>query len=304
MLVLLFCRVAKLRFAATSVAVFLGFLLPIHLYTSAVAYRQWDQPTSALLLTALLLVWTKPEVAGPGWLRPTAAIAVIGGVGGLFAPALPMVAVIAACALGARHRDWRPAVLGTVLVICAMAPWAVRNQLVLGAPVLTRSNFGLELAVGNHDGATGVFDLATAPPIHPHDSIPAAERVTEVGEIRFMQEMRQRAMSWIQEHPLRFAELSMRRARMLLFPDQANGDPLFRRLKLPLLWMESGFAVLAFLLLAARKQPLLPWLVCIGLPLAPYVLTHASERYAFPTYFAMVCLIAAGVDQLLQRKHG
>ena len=54
----------------------------------------------------------------------------------------------------AAHRR-RVFVRGTILLTLStavVAPWIFRNYVVLGGFVPTRSNLGLELYVGNHDG--------------------------------------------------------------------------------------------------------------------------------------------------------
>ena len=51
-------------------------------------------------------------------------------------------------------RRWHP--LGLPLLACL--PWAWRNYTKLGAPVFIRSNFGLELRMGNNPGALATFE--------------------------------------------------------------------------------------------------------------------------------------------------
>ena len=298
-LVMVYCRAARLGLAGTTAAAVLLGVLPVHLYAAVVFYRQWDQPMSGLLLTAILLVFAVPQVVGSGTRRPMLALAVLGGLGGLFAPVLPGVAILAQAVLGWRWRAWRPALLGAGLTLASMLPWAVRNEHMLGSFILTRSNYGLELAAGNNDSATGLFDLQTMPPIHPHDSLAAAQRLAAVGEVAYMAEMREQAMTWIKAHPARFAELSLRRARLLFFPNAAGGDPVFGRAKPVIIWATSVMAAAALMLVWLQRRPVLPWLACVGLPLAPYVFTHVSERYSFPTFFVIVCLVATGVDAVV-----
>ena len=301
-LVLVICAALRLNRVGIAAAILLGCLFPVHLYDDVVNYRQWDQPTSAVFLTALLLVWIRFGIVGSCWIRPSLMLGALGGIGSLFAPALPLVAVVAAVALALRQRNWRIATVVVLLVLVGMIPWALRNQSALGSLVLTRSNYGLELAAGNHDAATGTFDLNAMPPIHPHDHPVAVDRLAMIGEVAYMAEMKAQALTWIRGHPERFVELCLHRARLLFFPDQAGGDPLFRWLKLPLLWAVSALATLSLVLLAARRQPVMPWLACIGLPLLPYVFSHAAIRYTFPTYFVFIALIAAGADQLTMRQ--
>lgn len=301
-LVIRYCYARGLCLSALVTALLITCVLPVHLFASVVYYRQWDQPVAAFLIAALVLVWLAPGALRERGFRRAILIAVIGGLGGLFAPILPIVACIAELDVGWKSRAWRPALVGLVLIVASLTPWAMRNQQMLGNFILTRSNFGLELAVGNRDGATGIYDLTGVADIHPHDSVVAARRVAAIGEVAYMAEMKKRAMAWITAHPTTFIKLSLTRARLLFFPKAVDNDPLFDRSKILVIWLTS-FLMFAMLgVVVAMRLPVLPWIACIALPLGPYLLTHTSERYAFPTYFAAVCLIATGVDVLAQRR--
>lgn len=296
--VILYCRTMRFSWPSVTAALILTCILPVRLYDTVITYRQWDQPISALLLTLLLLVWAKSENTGKNGYTPALVIGALGGFGSLFAPALPLVATVAEIALGKRTREWRPTLLGIVLIVLCLLPWGLRNQHELGKFILSRSNFPLELAVGNHDRATGVFDMATIPPVHPHNLPAAASRLADVGEVAYMDEMRNLAFSWITAHPAEFVKLSMRRAWLLFLPNELGRDPLFNRVKLAVFWGTGLLSIGMLVLLFVLRHPVMKWIACIGLPLAPYVLTHTSTRYIFPIFFVQVCLIATGIDAL------
>jgi hypothetical protein len=298
LIVIRYCQAMRFGWPSVIAALVLTCVLPVRLYEDVIIYRQWDQPMSALLLAFLLFIWAKPEIIGKNAYRPALAIAALGGFGSLFAPALPLVATVAEIVVGKKNREWRPALLGIVLIVVCLLPWGLRNQHVLGKFILSRSNFSLELAVGNHDRATGVFDMATIPPVHPHDFPEAAKRMADMGEVAYMDEMRKLASNWITGHPAEFAKLSVRRAWLLLFPNQLGRDPLFNRVKLAVMWGTSLLSLGMLVLLFVLRYPTMQWIASIGLPLAPYILTHTSERYVFPVFFVQVCLIATGVDAL------
>jgi len=282
----------------------LGFTLlqPLFLVRMIISYRQWDQPTSALLLVLLLYVWLTDRRVMP-WRSRAIAIGLLGGLGSLFAPILPVVAVIAAAHLAWREADWRTLGLVGACVAVLMTPWLVRNQLVLGAPVLTRSNFGLELAVGNHDASDGHYNLATAPKLHPHDFPDAARHLADVGEVAYMREMGDIAHRWIAAHPARFIELCARRAVLLLFPTP-EGDPLYRQGWTPAFYLVSVAGLAALAILARRGRMIVPWVVCVVLPLAPAILTHADLRYMAATFFAQLALLTAGLSCLPLSRWG
>ncbi|HEX4260404.1 MAG TPA: hypothetical protein VHY76_04840 [Acetobacteraceae bacterium] len=102
-----------------------------------------------------------------------------------------------------------------------LLPWAVRNKVELGTFILTRSNFGLELATGNAPGATGVSGSGSGRSLHPHDSIAAAAHVQSVGEVASMQRMTEQAEAWIIADPARFLRLAAARVRLAFFPSKA-----------------------------------------------------------------------------------
>jgi hypothetical protein len=270
--------------------------LPLFLAQAVVSFRQWDQPTSALLIVLLADVWLYRSRLG--WATRALFLTLIGGLGSLFAPILPVLAVIAAVHLALVRREWPLLVATVVGVALLMSPWMLRNDIVLGSPVTTRSNFGLELAVGNNDASDGMFDLATAPPWHPHDHLLAAQRVADIGEVAYMREMSATAYAWIAAHPKRFIELCLHRVVFLLIPPGSQHDPIYRQFW-TLIFVVVGMAgVLAATTLVIRRQTVLPWLVCSYLPLAPAILTHADLRYAFPSFFVVLAMIVAAARSL------
>ena len=272
-----------------------ALVLPLYVARATISYRQWDQPTTALLLAILAQVWLDDRPDTP-WTRRATQIGLLGGLGSLFAPALPIAASLAAIHLAWRRRDWRLAAATYACVAALMAPWAVRNEIMLGAPIPTRSNLGLELAIGNRDGATGRPDVDGEAGIHPHDDLAAARRLAAIGEVAYMREMGTIATRWIAAHPIRFAELCARRATLLILPPAGRRDPIYRDLWLPVAWAVGVAGVAAAARLALRRRPTLPWLACGYLPLLPGVLTHADPRYAFPSFFVVIAMIAAAAD--------
>ena len=271
-------------------------ILPLYVARAVVEYRQWDQPTSALLLTLIAYIWLQALARADRWRSRALVLGLLGGVGSLFAPILPVTAMIAAA-----HVSWRRAnfqILGmvTVCVVVLMVPWLVRNEIVLGAPIATRSNFGLESALGNNDLADGYYDLARSPALHPHDNIVAARHLAAVGEVAYMREMSSVANRWITEHPLRFSELCARRAMFLLFPRIAMPDPIYRHFWSLLAQVVSLAGLVSAAVLLAGRQIILPWLVCAYLPLLPGVVTHAELRYAFPSFFVELGLIISAAS--------
>ena len=276
-------------------------VLPLFLAQAVVSYRQWDQPTSALLLALIARAWFDDRPGRMRWTNRAATLGLLGGIGSLFAPVLPVAALVAAIHVAWCKSNWRLLAATALIIAVLMAPWLVRNELALGAPLLTRSNFGLELALGNNDVSDGNYDLHTAPPLHPHDNRDAALHLATIGEAAYMREMSAIADRWIAGHPGRFAELCGRRALLLLFPPASLHDTVYRQFWAPVAWLVNLAGLASLALLAVRRETVLPWLTCVYLPLLPGIVTHADIRYAFPSFFVGLGLIVSGAACLLRR---
>jgi len=100
--------------------------------------------------------------------------------------------------------------LGGVL---ACVPWAWRNYTVFHEFFFIRSNLGLELRMGNHEGAAASMDIMdlTKPGAHPRTQIAEARKVQQLGEMEYMQQAMREALAWIQENPLEFLKLTFLR---------------------------------------------------------------------------------------------
>lgn len=109
-----------------------------------------------------------------------------------------------------------------VISAAMLIPWAARNQAVLGAPIWSRSNPGMELALSNNDMASPVWEEnmrnGLFSRMHPFSSRADRDRIREVGEVRYNRERMHEATRWIGDHPARFISLTVRRAGLFWFP--------------------------------------------------------------------------------------
>ena len=162
-----------------------------------------------VLIAALLWIWQPNEdpaaardrtiaisvlvvaAAACTWLRPQAVIVVL--------PAAALAALLT-------HRGWRAALRlalwPTVGIALAVAPWAIRNAVVMDAFVPMSTNTGDNLCIGFHDGAQGRFTLAEA--CATEGRYVAGPEV----EVARDAELRRRAIDWMVEHPARLAPLA------------------------------------------------------------------------------------------------
>lgn len=115
----------------------------------------------------------------------------------------------------------RYVILAPIAALAVVSPWAIRNYFVIGWPVLLRSNFGLELAISNHDlaGPTEMSQKESGAYIkwHPFRGDAERKRYSQLGEIRYMEQRYREAIDWISRNPIRFVKLSVARVFCFFF---------------------------------------------------------------------------------------
>ena len=162
-----------------------------------------------LMAAAFLRRWGPDRPTSGGSLRLGLAI----GLSFLVTPSLLPVALgLVAFELVWRRepRRWRWAALTLLGMALACAPWTWRNDESLGGLFFVRSNFGLELRMGNHEGAGVTLDQSAqgGTERHPRTNVEEARRVQQLGELEYMREAGREATAWIRSHPAEFARLT------------------------------------------------------------------------------------------------
>ena len=262
----------------------------------------WEQPYSALLLLGMLLTfislhncrWTSwPLVVTAG---------VIFGICALLSPALLpaaglMLLVETGSMKGTRGRVALRILVLVLIPVMLVTPWVIRNYKVLGGFVPLRSNFGLELWIGNNPGSTGkTYSIAENPQIyriHPFKSGREQAELRRVGELRYMHDKSRMARQWIAENPHKFALLTLQRFQLFWFPSTDMWRP-----DVPLRRWKSGIMIVAALgafceivrLFVARNE--YRWLLVSALfcPSFLYLITHVDPRYRYPVFGVSVLL--------------
>ncbi len=171
-----------------------------------------------LMLVAFLARWEGPGPTRSGSLLLGAAI----GAALHVSPSLLPVALgfVAWEAFGAARR---PGLVRTALVVVGLAlacvPWTLRNERALGGLFFLRSNFGLELRMGNHEGAGANLDLSARAGTerHPRTNEDEARKVKEFGELAYMRAAGREAREWIAAHPGEFLRLTALRVVQFWF---------------------------------------------------------------------------------------
>ncbi len=188
---------------------------------------------------------------------------------------------------------------GSALIVFAlgMVPWTARNYLVFNKFIVLRSNFGLELWLGNNPGVPDTW----SPWLHPNDNPAEARKYQQIGEIAYMAEKQHEAFAFMRTHPADTINFMFRRFvnNWLAITDSPadtwSAGPLYVK---AFLLMNASISLLCFLgaLFASRTRnpEATPYaIVLLIFPLVFYV-THSSLRYRFPMDPIIIVLAAGG----------
>lgn len=198
-------------------------------------------------------------------------------------------------------------VLLTLMILLILSPWIWRNYLVFGRPQL-RSNFGLELKLGNNSGAEAHMQVHGRGKIemyHPIIKEDELEKYRKMGELAYTASGGKEALAFIRTHPYDFVQLTIQRilyfwVRDLDLSKGLDGHFGIRSKKsafttviyiLPLPFMLLGIVI------ALRGQRptgvLISYLILFPLV---YYITHVRQRYRFPVEPVMLIFAAGGLS--------
>jgi hypothetical protein len=251
-----------------------------------------EQGVAALLLIGL--VWGCAHLRQRGWSCrwSTVGMGVLLGVAALSCPNLLLVPLLFGLACLLFHPEERVGILRCGAALAAITltfvgPWIVRNYLVLGGFVPVRSNFGLELAVGNNPLATGYTYAPGFDDMHPYGSPDERGRLRRLGELAYMKEKQRQALAWITSHWRRFAWLTGRRIWLFWFSFDESWYRPDGRLRLQ--GRSQGLIGLGLFLellrLVRKRHPAGLLLACTIVAMGlPYFVTHVEPRYRLPIF--------------------
>jgi hypothetical protein len=304
----------RLAIAAGVLAGLFLALSPLNLWVETSG--SWEQPYAVAVM--LLLLAALLRLHDSEW-RDRRAVVFAGlllGVSALLSPAILPFAALALCFEFLTRPEVRGRIVAASCVMAALAallisPWVYRNYRVLGGFVPMRSNFGLELLIGNNPESNGqTFNtdwtdrnnfLART---HPVSDLKERGHLLEIGELAYMSEKGSMARAWIADNPASFVQLTLERLRLYWLPGASQWDAGSpgRALK-P--WVFAGLTVGGFLGLAGLFRSGHPyrWLflaLLVG-PCLIYVVTHVNPRYRYFTFWASALLACAWVGDVLRR---
>jgi len=258
------------------------------LYEAAVSVRLWESSLSALFLaTALFLL---PRVAEslrwPRWV----IFGGLGGVAGLTNTTLlslfPLFWLWLWLACRRRGRSPGKLLLASIAVcILTLLPWTIRNYETFHRLIPMRDNFGLELWIGNHEGAMQAHQF---PPDFP---LIDPTEYTRLGELPFMESKRQAGLQFIGQHPEEFLLLSARRGfKYWTDPDEFVWLPLSL-----MAWLGAAAA------LSHKGLDALPYALVLLVFPTVYYITHTFSSYRHPIEPAMFLLAAYALVTALEK---
>ncbi len=257
-------------------------------------------------------------LAGLCWWRPlregrSAGNSIVRCVGwGLFGGLCAQVSPVAGFSwgmlsvlVGLRQRAWSGLALALLAAGLTLAPWTIRNYLVLGRLVPMKSNLAFEAYQSQCLQPDGLLQNFKG---HPGGANgPEGREYRKLGEIAYLERKREQFWQAVQADPAEFLDRASSRllaATLWYVPFNRVNEA-----KQPwLLWTSRlthplPFLALLVLLFSAGSKPLhaTQWLV-IGLyffQLLPYVLVSYYDRYASPLLAVKALLVIWATDRLL-----
>jgi 4-amino-4-deoxy-L-arabinose transferase-like glycosyltransferase len=196
----------------------------------------------------------------------------------------------------------KPAAAALLVFTIALVPWTIRNYRVFGKFIVLRSNFGLELWLGNNPDVTDT----SAEWQHPNTNFAEGQKYKRMGEISYMAAKEQEAFAFMRTHPGITLNLMFHRfvSHWLAFSDSPadvweNGT-IYSKSFLILNCLLSVLCLLGALYAHRSGDPeaFLFAMVLLVFPLVFYM-THASMRYRFPVDPIMLILAVGALAHLL-----
>ncbi len=276
----------------------------------------WDQSLTALLLTLLLCATyqTRESSSGMRW----TGYGLFWALAALTNPALcALLPFLLGWVIFERRKSGmasaRLAARVALFFVLGLLPWTIRNYWALGGFVPVKSNFGLELYLGNNPSVKHIY----TPEQHPWLNTNQELALIMNGEVNYGHRTMRAAMQFIEAHPGRFLELSLERL-VDTWTDKydVKTDPWVTQLHFEKGYVifYSGFSLVALggLLLASYKYRAETAPLALTLLIFPviYYITHSGARYRHPidpvmcilTVFAAKCAVSPVWSKLWRRK--
>jgi hypothetical protein len=200
----IFCVGKRVAGGVASAAAWLWALFPNAIMTPF----EWIWDTSLAALLAAALLWATLELAESQRLRDWCAYGLLWGFTLMTNPSLGSLLPFLLCWAAYRSRrkagalpkngSWvtRPAMALGLAILCCV-PWTIRNYAIFHRFVPLRSNFPLELYIGNNENYDDKHPRYPGPITKERETV----RYFRMGETPFMDEEMRKATKFIATHP-------------------------------------------------------------------------------------------------------
>lgn len=264
----------------------------------------WDTSLSALWMALILYATLRlsDSARTVDWMGYGALCAVGALINPSLVAVLPALGIWLALQLRKRALPWlRVCAVAGFVFVAGISPWTIRNYVVFHKLIPLRSNFGLELWLGNNPGTVDNDSWDE----HPNDDLKEGLKYKQLGETTYMDQKLHEATAYMRAQPAHDAVLIYHR---FISTWLETWDPiqdswatasLFARMEQVIDVLYTILALLgAFFASRTKNRDLIPYVaVLFFFPLVFYF-THASLRYRFPMDPIMIVLAANGIFSL------
>jgi hypothetical protein len=251
----------------------------------------WDTVLSALFVS--IIVWATLAMRNQRRLSTWGLYGGLWAVGALVNPSVlslfPFLLAWLIWEASKQQISWPKLAAATLAVfVLGLLPWTLRNYLVFHKLIPVRSNFGLELWLGNNQDVSELWSFS----VHPYNNRMEAELYARLGETVYMSNKQQEALSYMRSHVGVTLYRILQRIGTVWFAisdgprntrNTLMAGPFYLRLYALMNALMTFFAWLGLWILYRRRDPeTLPYLfVFLIFPIVFY-LTHSITRYKFP----------------------
>jgi len=259
-------------------------------------FRVWEGGMA--VAAGALLLWFVLRIDGAGRIggREITGLSFLSAATLFVSPPVGVAGYLAAAVLMLRRvspRRWLATTgIAAGAMIVVLAPWTIRNAVVLGSPIVLRDNFGREIAMANHPSllaateADGGFSVRHRA-IHPYTGPEGyAAIVAAGGEGAYAAKLGRETTAWIDGHPRDFMTLVGRHLRQMLFPvpwmfpDFPSLGPIGERLAIHWFVSAEGLIGIAYALFRLDRRYRYAAIMTL-VPIVPYLITQPILRYRY-----------------------
>lgn len=293
-------------------------LAPVYISQEAVDFRLWDGALTAFLM-ALLFNRLVVADADPGLPAGTVAIGASAAALLVINPPAGLAGAAAAALLAWRRFRTRQTAAMTAaaaaVLMMMLVPWIIRNEVVFGAFVPSRSNAGLELSIGMDPASLDAPDrlkrfmdrLREVHPVYPgnHAALAAAG-----GEVAYSKMLLRHTKDWMAQHPGTTIQLLLLHLRQQFAPEpwqfavfgQAALSPTLRSVLATVVGV-VGIAGIAFAVTRGRAGWIYLLILIAGLSAATLPF-QPMKRYTYLYYPFLLFAAADLIGYLINLVRG